>query len=253
MNQFGSLYSQYYDLLYQDKDYFDEASYIEKLIYKYSRSENNTMLDMGCGTGRHAEIFCDKGWSVHGIDISKQMLEVAEQRSKGREGDLSFSLSNISELSLNKKFDVVFSLFHVINYQNTNEDLVTFFKVAMDHLNDNGVLIFDFWYGPAVLTNRPNVRIKRLDNHEIKVTRIAEPTMFPDRNVVNVSYDIFIESRKDGLIRKHEDHEVRYLFDPELEMVCKNIGFDVVHKEHWMQGDKPDFNSWNVVWVLRKI
>ncbi|MDY0327537.1 MAG: class I SAM-dependent methyltransferase, partial [Arcobacteraceae bacterium] len=69
MNQFGDLYSQYYDLLYSDKDYIGEVEYVDSLI-KANSNKVETLLDMGCGTGKHAELFCDKGYKVHGIDLS---------------------------------------------------------------------------------------------------------------------------------------------------------------------------------------
>ena len=101
MNQFGNLYSQYYDLLYSDKDYSAEVDYINSLIQANNKNVN-TLLDMGCGTGKHAELFCNKGYIVHGIDLSEDMLKIAENRRKGKEDKLSFSHSNIQNLSLNK-------------------------------------------------------------------------------------------------------------------------------------------------------
>ena len=77
MIQFGSLYSQYYDLLYSDKDYEGEVDYVNTLLRENSNNAK-TLLDMGCGTGAHAEIFCDKGYKVHGIDLSEDMLKTAE-------------------------------------------------------------------------------------------------------------------------------------------------------------------------------
>ena len=73
------------------------------------------------------KLFCDKGFNVHGIDLSEDMLKIAELRRKGKEDKLSFSHSNISELNLNKKFDVVVSLFHVMSYQNSNDELIKCF------------------------------------------------------------------------------------------------------------------------------
>ena len=52
-------------------------------------------------------------------------------------------------------------------------------STAAKHLKPNGVFIFDFWYGPGVLTDPPVVRLKRLENEEIEVLRIAEPVMHP--------------------------------------------------------------------------
>ncbi|TFG91241.1 MAG: class I SAM-dependent methyltransferase, partial [Candidatus Atribacteria bacterium] len=208
MSQFGNLYSQFYDLLYSDKDYIGEVAYVDNLIKTHNK-EAKTLLDLGCGTGKHDELFCDKGYFVHGVDMSEEMLRIAELRRKGKEDKLLFSQSNITELNLNKKFDVVVSLFHVMSYQNSNNELTKAFKSAKNHLNDGGIFIFDFWYGPAVLTDLPVIRIKRLENELIKVTRIAEPILHTQENIVDVEYDIFIENIKTKeLIEKKELHKM---------------------------------------------
>ena len=251
MDQFGDLYSQYYDLLYQDKDYRHEVDYVDSLIKKFGKPVK-TILDMGCGTGKHAEIFCNKGYKVHGIDLSKDMLKVAKNRCYGKEKVLSFSHSSIQNLKLEKKFDAIISLFHVMSYQSTNKDLIKAFKVVKNHLNNDGVFIFDFWYGPAVLTNTPVVRIKNLENDKVKVTRIASPSSSAQSNTVNVNFDIFIEEKDGGRISKRqESHNMRYFFDFELEMICDKVGLSVERKYEWMSDKSPDFGSWNAVWVLK--
>jgi len=251
MSKFGGLYSQYYDLLYNDKDYADEVDYIIKLI-KENSNEAKTLLDMGCGTGKHAELLCNKGYIVHGIDLSEDMLKIAKNRSKNKEDKLLFSHSKIQELDLNKKFDVVTSLFHVMSYQNSNNELIKAFEVAKNHLKKDGIFIFDFWYGPAVLKDPPVTRIKRLVDEKIKVTRIAEPVVRPDENVVDVNYDIFIEDiNSKKIIEKEELHKMRYFFDTELDLICKQVGFVIKQKYEWLSDKNPDFNSWNVVWIVK--
>ncbi len=252
MNQFGNFYSQYYDLLYSDKDYKREVEYIDGLI-KSNSSNSKTILDMGCGTGKHAELLCDKGYSVHGIDLSENMLKIAETRRHGKENKLNFSHSNIQELNLNKKFDVVISLFHVMSYQNSNDKLIKAFEVAKKHLADDGIFIFDFWYGPAVLTDLPITRVKRLENENIKVTRLAEPVLHARENIVDVNYDVFIENKiSKEVIEKKELHKMRYFFDTELEIVCQLVGFEVLNKFEWISNKNPEFSSWNVVWIVKK-
>ena len=102
MSQFGDLYSKYYDLLYQDKDYNAEVDYIIQLFQKYP-NKIETILDLGCGTGKHDKILCDNGYTIHGVDISEEMLNLAELRRKGRESELTFSQSDITQLELGKK------------------------------------------------------------------------------------------------------------------------------------------------------
>ncbi|MCB9096161.1 MAG: class I SAM-dependent methyltransferase [Arcobacter sp.] len=252
MEQFGNLYSKYYDLMYEDKDYNNEVEYVDNLI-KAINSDAVTLLDLGCGTGKHAELFCEKGYKVHGVDLSREMLQIAEKRKKGKEQLLDFSNSDIRELELKREFDVVVSLFHVISYQNSNEDLIKVFKGIKQHLKNEGIFIFDFWYGPAVLTDLPTKRIKRLENESIKVTRIAEPTLYAHKNVVDVNYDIFIENKyTKEIIEKKELHKMRYYFDTELELICSKFGFKIEKKYEWLREEEPDFRSWNVVWVLKK-
>ena len=253
MSQFGDLYSKYYDLLYQDKDYQTEVNYVTSLIQQCSL-EAHSILDLGCGTGKHAELFCEQGFKVHGVDLSADMLNIAEKRRDGKENQLSFSHTNIQNLKLNKKFDVVTSLFHVMSYQNSNQELTQAFRVAKEHLVDDGIFIFDFWYGPAVLTDLPTTRIKRLEDAQIQVTRLAEPVLYAQKNIVDVHYNIFIKDKEtQNFVEKRELHSMRYLFDTELELICNDVGFEILNKYEWMSQNTPNFNSWNVVWVLKRI
>jgi len=252
MEKYGDLYSNYYDLIYNTKDYQREIDYIDELIKKNNKQSLN-ILELGCGTGKHAELLCNKGYNVHGVDMSEGMLQVAQKRRKDKEDKLIFTNSNIQELSLNKQFDVVISLFHVISYQTTNNELIKTFKVVKNHLKDGGIFIFDFWYGPAVLTDLPSIRVKRLENKNVKFTRIAEPKLNAQKNIVDVNYDIFIEDRNDNsIVEKKELHKMRYFFDSELDIIFSNIGLKPLHKFKWLSLEQPDFKSWNVLWVIKK-
>lgn len=252
MNQFGDDYSKYYDLLYRDKNYNSEVEYIDEIIRAYSDNAKN-ILDIGCGTGRHAELLCEKKYTIHGIDLSKEMLRIAEKRAKGKENKLSFSHSNVQSLKIDKEYDVIISLFHVASYQNSDEHLVNYFKVAKQHLKKGGIFIFDFWYGPAVLTDLPTVRMKKLENDEIEMTRFTTPTIHIEKNVVDVSYDIILKDKVSGhFSERSELHSMRYFFDTELENICKKVGLSIERKSRWLSDSSPSFDSWNVVWLVRK-
>lgn len=251
MTQFGDLYSRYYDLLYRDKDYEAEVQYVVALIKKYYPNAVK-MLDLGCGTGKHAELFCHNNYLVHGVDLSDEMLSIAATRRKGKEDRLMFSRADISSLKLDKKFDVAVSLFHVMSYLNSNEDLLSTFKLISDHLEKGGLFIFDFWYGPAVLTERPATRVKTLEDEGIMLTRIAEPTCHAQSNIVDVRYNVFIKDKRTlAYAEKQEKHSMRYYFDTDLDLICERAGFEVLGKYKWLTDEPPSFNSWNVVWVVR--
>ncbi len=252
MTQFGDLYSRYYDLIYQGKDYSSEVEYVDTLI-KNEPIKIKTILDLGCGTGRHDELLCNKGYVVHGVDISEEMLKVAETRRKNIENKLVFNQSDITKLELNQKFDAVISLFHVMSYQISNKALDEVFSRVKDHLNDGGIFIFDFWYGPAVLTDPPKTTTKKLEDEFIKIKRTAESQINVQKNTVDVRFDILVENKKDyKLLKKKELHKMRYFFDTELELLCDKNSFHILEKYKWLSFDEPGLKTWNVVWVIKK-
>jgi SAM-dependent methyltransferase len=249
MSVFDKYYAQFYDMLYKDKDYESESNYIISLIKKYN-PEAKSILDLGCGTGRHAELFSNKGFIVLGVDQSKHMLNEAMNR---KNNNLDFIEGDIRFLKLDKKFDVVTALFHVLSYQNTNKDVENLFKTAYNHLNKDGLFIFDFWYGPTVITQRPEVRIKELENDNIKFIRVAKPIIDFSRNVVEVNYKIFVVDKNNKTFLEHKEiHPMRFFFDPELELFIENITFKLEGKFSWLKFEKPSESDWSVVWVVRK-
>lgn len=251
MSVFGDNYSRYYNLLYSDKDYLAESCYIDGLIQKYSPGAK-AILDLGCGTGRHDECLAGLGYRVHGVDGSADMLSVARKCADGNQ--LQFSEADIRELHLEEKFDAVVSLFHVMSYQNSNEDLSRTFSVVSEHLASGGIFIFDCWYGPAVLTDRPTVRIKRLEDEQIEVTRIAEPVLHPNENRVDVHYQLFIRDKKSGEVAElNEVHNMRYLFSPEVEVLLESQGLHIQDSFEFMTGKAPGYDTWGVCFVARKI
>ena len=116
-------YARYYDLLYRDKNYAAEAEYVEGLIRKFHPSARS-ILDLGSGTGIHASPLAEKGFTVHGIERSPEMharsQALAENRVAGHDR-LTFTTGDIRDIRLNKRFDAVIALFHVISYQTTND------------------------------------------------------------------------------------------------------------------------------------
>lgn len=253
MNIFG-VYSQYYDLLYDEKNYKTEAEFVNAAIRKYN-SEAKSLLDLGCGTGRHC-INLVSNYSVTGVDRSSEMLSsakqvVAKEINQKDSSKISFHREDIRKLRLDQKFDGIISLFHVMSYLTDNADIKNALLTVKHHLAPNGVFIFDFWYGPAVLTEKPAIRVKRMENDEIKVTRVAEPVIHPNENIVDVNYTIFALDKKTKEAQElKETHRMRYLFLPELKLFLSEAGFKIFEIGEWLTCNKPGFETWNVYCVV---
>ena len=246
-------YAGYYDILYRDKNYPGEADYIASLLKRFSPAATH-LLELGSGSGIHASLLANKGFSVHGVEVSEGMLAKAEalRSTTPHSTKLSFSLGDARTARVGKTFDAVLSLFHVVSYQTTNSDVLAEFVTAHSHLTKGGLFIFDVWYGPAVLTDRPVVRVKRMESEELAVNRLAEPEMHPEKNVVDVNYTVTVKDKLTGETQEiGEKHPMRYFFTPEIELLANQAGFDVVHSEEWMTGKSPGFDTWGVVFALR--
>lgn len=247
------LYSQYYDLLYQDKDYEGEAAYVLEVLKKYAECPIKTLLELGSGTGIHASLLAKTGIYIHGVELSESMIDRAKERSKGVDTGLTFHQGDARTYRTDSKFDAVLSLFHVLSYQTLDSDLKAVMNTASVHLEAGGIFVFDFWYGPAVLSQLPSIRVKRWENSAVSIIRIAEPVIDDSSNVVNVNYTIFSTDKKTNQITKiHETHKMRYLFQNEIDLLLKGSGFSRVMTEEWMIGSKPSINTWGVCVVARK-
>ena len=211
MNVFTN-YAQYYDLLNQQKDYIKEVDYIISLIDKYTPGTKN-ILDLGSGTELHAIHLAKQGYNIHGVDQSQDMVSIANERlNSGSDLKelLKFTVGDIRNIQIDQIFDTVVSLFHVMNYQTTNEDLQNSIKTAYNHLDSNGFFIFDCWYGPAVIADKPYKRTKTYENKNLVINRTAIPTMYPSKNMVDVNFDITITKKSTGKSERiSELHKIR--------------------------------------------
>jgi SAM-dependent methyltransferase len=251
MNNFTNLYSQYYNLLYKDKDYSNEFQYVLSIINSLPPPPHgNSLLDIGCGTGKHLKFFQDSGYAVAGVDSSFEMLNEARQYL-GPDADLL--CAKASEFKINKRFNIITSLFHVMSYQTETSEFEKVLINVSSHLVSGGLFLFDFWYGPAVLSDPPVIRIKRLEDTKIKITRLAEPVMHYNENVVDINFELFIEQKAmNSFVKLNEVHKMKYFFLPELKYFSKKAGLSFVDSYNWLTKDPLSDKSWYGFVILRK-
>ncbi|HEY5464288.1 MAG TPA: class I SAM-dependent methyltransferase [Hanamia sp.] len=247
---FNNNYSRYYDLLYKDKDYKVESDYIIKLIRSLNPLAKN-IIELGSGTGNHAAKFCKQDFTVTGLERSENMVLLANE--KAIEGFTSI-LADICDFNIEQKFDVAVSLFHVISYLTKNELLLSCFNNVNKYLNKGGIFIFDAWYTAAVYYEKPETRIKRLENEELKITRLAEPVINYNENIIDVNYEIIVENKTTKLTEVYkEKHPMRHFSIPEIALLAKQTGFGLLKTEEFLTGRPASEHTWAPCFILQKI
>jgi SAM-dependent methyltransferase len=249
--------AQYYDVLYGGKDYAAEANYIASLL-RQQGVVKNSLLNLGCGTGRHDVELAKLGWQVHGVDLSEQMIQRAQdlRLSTGLQG-LSFSVGDARTVRLGRKFDAVVSLFHVTSYQCSDADVAGYFESIASHLGIGGILIFDFWHSAGVLSDPPETRVKRMTGATANFIRLAEPHVDHDQNLIKVRYTIL--TRENGQSAGHlqqdltEEHNMRHFSVPELRLHLNVAGLSVVDVHAWMKPGSDVGKAWYGCIVARKM
>jgi len=190
-----------------------------------------------------------RGYNVHGIERSADMVAEAETT-------LGFTCQqgDIGSTRMDRTYDAVLSLFHVISYQTSNAQLHAVFANAAVHLKPGGSFIFDFWYSPAVYAQKPLVRVKRMADEQVEITRIAEPVIYQNENRVDVNYTIYASDLNTGGVKTmQETHPMRYFSLPEIDILAGVHGFERLTAEEFLTGNVPSDSTWGVCVVLKRI
>lgn len=134
-----------YDAVMSDVNYEHWADFIDALILHH-HPDPETVLELACGTGSLALSLDELGYyKITGTDKSAQMIAQARKKNKASlQYDVEFSVMDFLNVTLEQKFDIVFSVFDSINYLQSPKQIQRFLQEAKKVLKPDSLLIFDF-------------------------------------------------------------------------------------------------------------
>ena len=220
---------KYYDAIYasEGKDYPAEANKVRKFIQKYKQSDGNRLLDVGCGTGIHANLL-SKHYQIEGLDIDPKMLSVARKNYP----KILFQQGDMVNFKLKSKFDIIVCLFSAIGYVKTKSRLQRTIKNMSQHLLPGGVLLVEPWFTPnqwhpgriyTTQVNRPDAKIVRMSHSSQK------------GNVSIIEFQYVIGTSK-GIERDTEFLEMGLFTKKEYLDAFRPAGLKVVHDPKGLDG-----------------
>ncbi len=251
MTAFGR-YARYYDAIYADKAYAEECDVIEAVV-GCRRSPPWRVLDVGCGTGTHAVELARRGHRVTGVDRSDDMLDAARAKAAGT---VRFLHGDARSLDLGETFDVVTCLFAVLSYQLTADDALAALRAFRRHLDPGGVLVCDYWHGPAVLTVGPAVKVKEVRDGDRCIVRTAIPLGVDRGAQTNATRYTVCVVGADGDIADivEETHTVRFFLPGEVEAYARSARFEVLETfADWRRDAVLHNRAWTAVMVARAV
>lgn len=248
MSVFERPYATAYDALYGDKDYGAECDMLEEVFRRFAESPIRAVLDLGCGTGNHAIRLAERGYTVTGVDMSTSMLAEAEGKARARNLPMVLHHGDIRALELGQEFDAVLMMFAVLGYQVEDTDVLGALATARRHLRPRGLLVFDCWYGPAVLTQRPGDRVKTVPTREGAIIRTASAALDTERHLCEVCYQLRELKRDRVVAETREEHRMRFFFTDELELFLRRAGLRLLRTGAFPSFDLPaSESSWNTL------
>lgn len=254
MTVFGDTYADEYDELYRDKDYSAECDLIEEAFRRYGLEGIHTVVDLGCGTGNHSIPLAARGYGVTGLDRSPGMLAVARRKAAESHVDVEWVQGDIREGVKGATFDAALFMFAVLGYLLPNDDVMAALSSARRQVRTGGLLAFDVWYGPAVLTIKPSDRVKVIPMADGKVVRVVTPKLDTRNHLCEVHYQLWRLCAGRVEADSQELHHIRYFFPMELELMLTHSGFTLTSLTAFPTLDRPaDETTWNVFAVARAV
>lgn len=251
MNQtYEGDYATHYDFFNDGKKYEEEVEFLEKVFLKYGNQEVRTILNLGCGTGMHEMYLSKKGFQLSGLDLSPEMIRIAQSK---KIPCADFSVGDMSQFSLNKKFDVCTIMFSALGYVLENKNVESTFLSVANHLSKKGLFVLEVWNGLGVMHLMPSSRKKDILRDELVVHRQSFPTLHAAEHRVDVQFKVDIFEK--GLEKEQytEMHRVRFFFPQELKYYLEKTGFEVLEICKTFDLDTTvDENDWNMVIIARK-
>lgn len=222
---------QWYELLFENyaKGYdnegftqgtMGECDFIEKEI-NYNKSTK--ILDIGCGTGRHAIELAQRGYKVTGIDLSKSLLERAKQKAKAKNLQIDFQCHDARNLPFQNEFDLVIMLCEgAFPLMETDEMNFQILQNAKKALKKNGKFIFTTLNGLFPLfhdIDEFHKTASQEDTTEYKSTSFDLKTLR--------SYNKITIQDDNGNALELECNE-RYYMPSEITWLLKSLGFRTI-------------------------
>lgn len=133
-----------YDLVYRNRNEDEALRLVELILDTCPLTPGAHVLDVGCGRGRHAMAFAERGFDVTGVDLAQRALEIARQSAADRGHTIRFAQGDMRDVYAPAAFDLVVNLFTAFGYFTEHAEHLRVVSALRAAAKPHGWIVQDF-------------------------------------------------------------------------------------------------------------
>lgn len=217
-------FAEVYDQLMADVRYDEWAGFYAAMMNAYG-IHSGKVCECACGTGSLTVPLGKRGFHMTGVDLSQDMLWIAQQKARKAGVAMPFVRQDMRQLRLHRPMDAILATCDGVNYLMTDEDLLAFFRSAYAALRPGGGLFFDIssaWKLQNDLGN--NMICEDTEN----ITYLWQNTWSEKNATVDMHLCIFVREA-DGKYRRIDENQKQKAHDARhLVLLLQQAGFEQI-------------------------
>jgi len=223
----------------------DTAAEVDFIVHATSPPPGASVLDVGCGHGRHSLELARRGFRVTGVDLSEPSLEVARRAASDEGLEVAFVRADMRDIAFEGHFEVAINMFTAFGYFEDDADHARTLSGIARALRVGGSLLID--------TVNPLWLFRHFD--PTTVSRLDDGTLFLEERgydaLLGRSHATWTFIRPDG--SRHEQwHTMRLYTLAELAALLRRAGLDIVETWGDLAGAEYGMDTNRMVVLSRK-
>lgn len=235
-------FADFYDILTENVDYKVRSDYISNFFSRYGNG-GKRLLDLACGTGTFSSIFAEKGFDVTGVDLSEEMLTIADNKYQGK---VKLVKGNMCSFQFTKKYDYCLCSLDSINHITDYEDVVKCFDCVYNSLNSKGLFVFDV----NTVYKHSEILADNAFVYDYEDFFLSWDNEYLDNNIVRILIDIFAYNGKSYDRYSEEFCERAYSID-ELKNALNK--FEIIGIYDELTESNPKADSERIYFICKKV
>lgn len=225
MEQYGEFVAKYCDVVYEKvRDTQQEIRFLNWVFQELADVEMREILDVACGTGRHAIPLSKKGYTVTGGDRSQAMLAVLEEKVRRANIEIPVIKCDMKDIEFREEFDAIICMYTSFNYLLTDQDiekaLVAFYRA----LRPGGIVILDLMNPIFYIGKFREITVEHHQEDQLCIQRTFKHTLDEVRSLWYQD-EFVVADDGNSVSTCREIHTMRMLTYPEISHFIRDAQF----------------------------